>query len=268
MSRLNRLKFPIVFAAGLLIFLYACGTGTNSNMGTMEVRLHDAPIDSADEVNVHIERVEANRGQDPDGWMTISEPNQTYDLLKLSNGAYTVLGEADLEAGTYQQIRLILSQDNHSVVIDSVSHDMIVPSGTQTGVKLVVNAEIKEDITYVLLLDFDASRSVVEAGQNNPSVAYLLQPVISATNKAITGNISGTASPADAEPVAYAISGVDTVSTTVADTSSGEFKLIGLEAGTYTVSIKPRNDSYQTTNITDVEVVVDETNDLGTITLN
>lgn len=261
------LKIPFALIVGILFFSYGCGTDADSRFGTMEVRLHDAPIDSADAVNVFVERVEVNKQGDPDSWTTISEPAQSYNLLELTNGAYEVLGEAELEAGTYHQIRLILSEDNHSVVIDGETHDMIVPSGAQTGVKLQVNAEIEEDITYVLLLDFDASRSVVKAGQNNPSVSYLLQPVIRGTNEAVTGNIAGTVSPADAEPLVYAIAGSDTLSSTVADTSDGTFKLIGLEAGSYTVSVDPRNDGYQSADQPDVSVTVGETNDIGTITL-
>lgn len=268
MLKFKLLNIPFVLIAGVLLFSYGCGTETGSNFGTMEVRMHDAPIDSADAVNVHIERVEVNRQEDSEGWVTISEPGQSYNLLDLVNGAYEVLGEAELEAGNYHQIRLILAQSGHSIVINGETHEMIVPSGAQTGIKLVVNAEIEEDITYVLLLDFDASRSVVEAGQNNPAVSYLLKPVIRATNEAVTGNIAGTIEPAEAEPVVYAITDNDTLSSTVADTADGTFRLIGLEAGSYTVSVDPRNDSYQSFDQADVSVTVGETNDIGTITLS
>lgn len=262
------LRLPILLIAGMLLFITGCGTNSDTNMGSMEVRLHDAPIDSADAVNVNIERVEINREGSEEGWTTISEPQQTYNLLDLTNGAYAVLGDTTLEAGTYQQIRLILSDTGHNIVIDGKTYDMKVPSGPQTGVKLNVNAEIQEDITYTLLLDFDAGRSVVEAGQNNPAVSYLLKPVIRATNQAETGNISGTVSPADAEPEVFAIANGDTLSATIADTASGEFKLIGLEGGSYDVSIDPRNDAYQSAEQTGVTVTEGETNNIGTIELS
>lgn len=271
LQKLSSTSLALVLACSLIIT--GCdsggnGTGTDSGTGTMEVRMHDAPIDSADEVNVFIERVEVNREGSSDGWQTISEPQKSFNLLDLINGAYEVLGEAELETGTYQQIRLILSQDGHNVVIDGDIHEMMVPSGAQTGVKLNVNAEIKPDITYILLLDFDASRSVVKAGQNNPAVSYLLKPVVKATNQAITGNIGGTVSPAEAQPVIYAIADSDTLSSTIADTTDGTFKLIGLEEGSYTVSVNPRNDTYQPKDIADVSVTVDQTTDLGTIEVN
>jgi len=114
----------------------------------------------------------------------------------------------------------------------------------------------------VLLLDFDASRSVVEAGRSG---MYLLKPVIKATNEAVTGNIAGTVNPAAAEPVVYAIAGSDTVGSTIADTTSGDFRIIGLEAGSYTVAVNPRDTTYADKNVPDITVMVGETNNIGTV---
>ncbi|MDZ7807001.1 MAG: DUF4382 domain-containing protein [Gracilimonas sp.] len=161
----------------------------------------------------------------------------------------------------------MLSRDGHSVVTDGVVHDMFIPSGAETGIKLNVNAEIQPDITYTMLLDFDASRSVVVTGTEVSGENYILKPVIKATNQAITGNIEGTVSPADAKPVVYAIANGDTLSSTFADTTSGNFRLIGLEEGSYTVSVDPTNTNYIAKDTLGVTVTVDETNDIGTLEL-
>lgn len=258
---------PFALLIGLSILFTGCGTDSGSGSGTMTVEMTDAPIDSADAVNVFIERVEVNREGNSEGWVTLNEPQQEYNLLELTNGATTVIGSAELEAGTYPQIRLILSNDGHSVEVDGNIYEMFVPSGAQTGIKLNINAEIEEDIEYVLLLDFDASRSVVKAGQNDQR-PYILKPVIKATEKAITGNIEGTATPAEAEPMVYAIAGQDTLASTVADTSNGFFKLIGLEEGTYDVSVNPRNDGYSEKTVSDVEVTVGNTTDIETVDIS
>jgi len=260
-NKIANISFALLVVVAVLIS--GCDFGANSGKGTLEVRLHDNPGDF-DEVNVFVDRVEVNNAEDDTGWVVINEPNQSYDLLKLSNGAYEVLGTAELDAGLYNQIRLILSPGKSNVVVDSVEHDLFTPSGTQTGVKLNIHAEINEGIEYILLLDFDAERSVVKTGNGE----YLLKPVIRATNKAITGNISGTISPADAEPAVYAISGMDTLSSVYADTVDGYFQLVGLTEGMYDVFIEPRNEAYSDTTISDVSVTLGETNDLGTIELN
>ena len=250
-----------------LVLLASCGTDNDTSMGSLQIRMHDAPIDSADQVNVSVRQVEINENGSQDGWSVISSPDQTYNLLDLTNGAYEVLGDTTLPTGTYQQIRLVLNETGHSVVVDGQTYDMKVPSGSQTGVKLNVNAKIEENIEYVLLLDFDAGRSVVQAGNSQSDAKYLLQPVIRAKNEAVTGAIAGTVNPTEAQPVVYAIQNSDTLATTIADTSNGEFQLIGLDEGSYDVSVNPRNDDYQTSDTTGVQVTVGETNDLGTIEL-
>lgn len=252
-----------------MLFSTGCESmGNEADFGTLTVEMTDAPIDSADAVNVAIQRVEVHNQADNEGWVVLNEVNKTYNLLALVNGATTVLGSKELEAGTYNQIRLILAPDGHSIVIEGQEYSMMVPSGAQTGVKLNINAEIEPGIEYTMLLDFDASRSVVQAGQNNPAVKYLLKPVITATNKAVTGSISGTVNPVDAQPVVYALAESDTLATTIADTSSGKFRLIGLEEGTFTVIIDPRNEVYQSESVESVKVTVDETTEIGTIELN
>lgn len=268
MLKRKLLSLPFAIIAVLSLLFTGCGTGSNPGMGSMELRMYDAPIDSASAVNVKIKQVEVNKTGKSDGWQVINTPDKTYNLIDLANGAYTVLGDTTLEVGTYPQIRLVLSQSGHSVVVNGKTYDMKVPSGAQTGIKLDVNAEIKKDIKYVLLLDFDAARSVVKAGQGNSQVQYLLKPVIRAENKAVTGNIGGTISPTEAKPLVYAIADQDTLAATVADTTDGTFKLVGLEEGDYTVSFDPRNDNYQSKDSTGVSVTVGATNDLGTIKLS
>ncbi len=264
------LNIPFAIILVFSIILTGCGLGFDGdgNTGTMTVMMHDAPIDSADAVNVFIERVEVNNLEDEEGWTILGEPQQSYNLLELTNGALAELGTSELETGRYEQIRLILSENDNSIVVDGTEYDMIVPSGAQTGVKLDVDAEIEAGIEYVLLLDFDASRSVVKAGQNNPSVEYLLKPVIKATNMAITGNIGGTVNPVESRAVVYALADSDTLSSTIADTTDGSFLLVGLEEGTYDVSVDPRNDNYQPETVNDNTVTIGETNDIGEIELN
>jgi len=238
-------------------------SGTNIGTGTMLVKLHDAPVDY-DEVNISIERVEVNNTESANsGWTVISEPNEVYNILDLVNGEFEILANAELEVGTYKQIRLILN-DQNTVVIDGETFNLLVPSGVQTGVKLNIDAEIREGIQYTLLLDFDANRSIVKQGSTSQ---YALQPVIRATNEAITGNVSGTILPAEARAAVFAISDSDTVSTTFADLETGQFMLVGLPEGSYTVSVEAREDGFESALFSDVEVTLGETNNLGDIEL-
>lgn len=249
----------------LVLIIAGCDTAPQSETGTLEVRLVDAPIDSVSEVNIVIDSVQVNNTDNEEGWITISEPMQSYDLLKLTNGAYEVLGEVDLEPGTYEQIRLILNPEGNNLVFpDERVEDLFIPSGAQTGVKLNVNAEIEAGFTYTLILDFDASRSVVKAGNSGK---YLLKPVIKASNEATTGIVSGTVLPADAKSKVMAIVEEDTLTTTLADTTDGTYKLLGLDPGTYRISFEPRVEGYAETDTSGVEVTAGATTELGTTEL-
>lgn len=260
------LRYLLTSVFGLALFIAGCSTSPESGMGTLEVRLVDAPIDNAKEVNVAINSVQVNNSETDTGWVTISEPGETFNLLNLTNGAYAVLGEAELEAGTYEQIRLILDSDGNSIVFENGdTESLFVPSGAQSGLKLNVNAEIEPGFTYTLILDFNASKSVVKAGNSGK---YLLKPVIRATNMATTGKIAGTVLPAEARSQVHAIVGEDTLTTTFADTTDGTFELIGLEGGSYTVGFEPREEGFAGKDTTNIEVSVGETNDIGTVELD
>lgn len=262
-KQLRTLSLTVLTAA---LLFWGCDSTLDSGTegtGTMLVKLHDAPVDY-DEVNISIARVEVNNTEsEGEGWITISEPNEVYNILDLVNGEFEILANVELEAGTYKQIRLILTNEN-TVVIEGESYDLFVPSGVQTGVKLNIDAEIREGIEYTLLLDFDANRSVIQQGETNQ---YNLQPVIRATNEATTGNVSGTIMQAEARAAAFAISGSDTLSTTFADLESGEFMLIGLPEGSYTVSVEAREDGFESALFNGVEVTLGDTHNLGNVEL-
>lgn len=270
----NILTTIFVLLTTLALLFVSCDSNSSTDpdpdpeTGTLEVMLHDAPA-NYEQVNVFIETVEVNKGQTDEGWIEISTPQQSFDLLTLTNGATEALGSAELEVGTYQQIRLMLSSEGHSVVIDGTEHDMFVPSGDETGIKLNIDADIQSNMTYTLLLDFDAARSIVERGDTSGTgVEYLLKPVIRAYTEAETGNIAGTVEPVDAYAFIYAIAGSDTLSSTKADTTDGTFNLMGLGEGSYTISVDPTNEAYQISDTTGVAVTIGETNDIGTITLS
>lgn len=268
MNICRTIKKAGIMVIAVAMMMWGCestlDSGTDSGTGNMVVKLHDAPVDY-DEVNISIARVEVNNTEnEEEGWITISEPDETYNILDLVNGDFEVLADTELETGSYEQIRLILNDDN-SVVIDGEVFNLFVPSGQQTGVKLNIDAVIEEGFTYTLLLDFDANRSVVKRGVTSQ---YNLKPVIRATNEAVTGNITGSISPVEAKAAVFALSGSDTLSTTFADTTNGEFMLVGLEEGVYDVSVEPREEGYDSAILEDIEVNTGENTAAGEVELS
>src|SRR6185369_11083096 len=91
-------------------------------------------------------------------------------------------------------------------------------------------------VTYKLLLDFDAARSIVTTGSGK----YNLKPIIRTIVEAESGAIKGIASPVAATPAIYAIVGADTLGTAFADPITGKFLIKGLHEGTYKVTFAPK----------------------------
>lgn len=105
------------------------------------------------------------------GWVTLVDQVQSYDLLELQNGVTAALGNAEVPAGRYTQIRLIV--DSASVVVGGQTHDLAIPSGESTGLKLNYDFDMSSSGAYEIVLDFDAQASIKKAGPK-----YLLTPVV------------------------------------------------------------------------------------------
>lgn len=242
----------------LSLFWLACSN--NDQSARLEVRLTDAPGDY-EEVNIDIQGVEVHseQGNQTGGWKSLNVESGIYDLLELTNGLDTLIASAELPAGRISQIRLILG-DNNSVTVDGQETSINSPSGQQSGLKLNVQADLTEGITYKILLDFDAARSIVKSGDG-----YNLKPVIHALSEAASGAIKGIVDPISSSPAVFAIFEGDTVSSTYAN-ETGEFLLRGVPEGSYTVSFSPQ-DGYEPLQKENVIVTIGNVNDLGTVVI-
>jgi hypothetical protein len=105
-------------------------------------------------------------------WISLSDACHTYDLLALRNGISAELGLQALPAGSYGQIRLLLSEA--SIVVDGQTSPLSIPSGMQSGIKVGHGFELHAGSLTTLALDFDAARSIHEA----PGRGYIMRPVI------------------------------------------------------------------------------------------
>lgn len=252
--------------------LAACSVDGEQS-GKLRVSMTDAPA-AYDEVNIEVKQVLVHKDDDEDfddaesdstddgddddelrdeGWKVIYDGSMVINLLDYQNGKTLELGEAEVEAGTYEQIRLILGTNN-TVVVNGETHDLKVPSGQQSGYKIIINEELEADGFLDVLIDFDANQSVVVAGNSGQ---FILKPVLRVIEDDDTGAIEGTILPLEAEPVAYAIAGGDTVSTQT--DAEGFFRITGLPEGDYSLWIDATNEAYSDSLINDIEVEDDET---------
>lgn len=186
----------IIFMLFASFIIFSCGGGGGSNsgeVGTISMSLTDAMSNEFKAVYVTIEDVQVHNDVWEDGnWESVSAPNlpKTFNLYDLTNGVREEIGLADIEAGTYTQMRLIIATvpdngineldeahpfANYVIDTDDNYHDLKIPSGIQTGIKIVHGFNISNGQTTELLLDFNAEKSVIVAGNSGN---WLLKPTI------------------------------------------------------------------------------------------
>ncbi len=225
------------------------------------VSLTDAPGDYQ-QVNIDILDVQITPNELDSGFVSLLDVNAgIYDLLTLTNGFTATLSDAEIDTGYISQIRLILG-DNNTVMVDSSIHELKVPSGSQSGLKVKIDTSFSAGITYNILLDFDAATSVVSAGNSGK---YILKPVIRTIVSSTSGAISGVVSPAELSSV-HAILNLDTFSTFTS--SSGNYLIQGVPPGTYDVLVQPNDSSgYMDTTLNNIDVLLGETTVMDTVFL-
>lgn len=123
-----------------------------------------------DNIFLTVLSVQLRKVDDSVVWITVAEPNATFDFLELVDGITVELANVFVEPGRYTQLRLILAETNE-IVFDGTSNDLFVPSGTKTGVKLSADLTIEGDETLTATIIFDAATSIVSNQQD-----YLLRP--------------------------------------------------------------------------------------------
>jgi hypothetical protein len=242
-----------------------CGGGESAPdaaTGRLSLAVTDAPVDSASAVVVRFTAVELK----PEGreaiTLTLDSP-QSIDLLELAGGSSrALLSEREVPAGRYEWLRLIIEarQNENASYIDlqdGSRYPLFVPSGSESGLKLIRGFTVAQGSTSNFTIDFDLRKSVIAPPGQAPN--YLLKPVLRLVDNLQVGNIAGVVSPeligAACTPQVYVFSGAGVtpddldaagspdvdplVSVPVSlDTGTGDYRYRAtfLETGDYTIS--------------------------------
>ena len=257
---------PITLLLSLL-YIFSCSDNSTNvdpveQNGRLKVYLVDSPT-TLDSVIICVTSVEVHKsGNDStSGWFVINDSTRYFDLLLLTNGASAVLGDSSLSAGQYTQIRLIIGSGSY-VIDQGVRHELEVPSGSQTGLKLIHQFTVESGKLYELILDFNVDKSIIITGNGS----YKLKPTIRVIPMIISGSIAGQVLPLDAQPTIWTVYGTDTI-TTYTDLQ-GFFKLMALYQDNYDVNIVPADTMlYRDTTITGVQVLANQETDIGLVML-
>ena len=173
-----------------------CGGGGGGSGTMMNLSVGDAPVDGAEKVIVVFTGVELIPNSGNPVTINFAAP-RTIDLLNDSGTASARLFSQPIPPGDYGQIRLLVNADgdpgnSYIVLADGSMHGLLVPSGAQTGLKLVSGFSVPSSGVVDDTIDFDLRQAIVCPPGQAP--ACLLKPVERLVANNTVGNIQGQVS--------------------------------------------------------------------------
>ncbi len=187
----TRLLATTLLAGGILA-LAACNGSLGNGTGSLSLGVTDTPVDGAQSVVVAFTGVTL---QGPDGTRTITfGQEKTVDLVALQGtSSNALLAGTTVTAGHYQWVRLNLDLNKSYIVTGSgTRYPLTVPSGSQTGLKLVSGFTVAQGGQASYMIDFDLRKSLTMT-QTPSGTTYILNPALRLINEQQAGSITGSA---------------------------------------------------------------------------
>ncbi len=197
MNNNNTNKVRTILLSFMIMMLQGCGAGDTSmdagrggGAGMLTLSITDAAVDDATEVWVTFTGISI---QPADGETIVVPPDQaetrTINLLSLQGTrSETLLDDVVLPAGQYDWIRLHV--DSASITFtDGSVHELIIPSGSESGLKINTAFSVDSHQDARKTIDFDLRKSVVESGNTGK---YELRPTLRLIDDDLSGVISGS----------------------------------------------------------------------------
>lgn len=258
----------VAVVAVMASLIQGCGGGGDGSAvapeasGRLTLGVTDAPVDGATAVVVKFTAIEL-KPENGNAFSVDLRPAQSIDLLALAGGgSRPLLQDHAVPTGRYEWVRLIIEAgaNEPSSYIDLENggrFPLIVPSGSESGLKLIRGFTVAAGSASNFVIDFDLRKSVVAPPGQAPN--YLLKPVLRMVDNLQVGAIAGTVAAAligpACSPHVYIFAGAgvvpDDLDATVApdvdplisvpvtlDTNTGEYRYRAsfIEVGTYTAS--------------------------------
>ncbi|MBI5372044.1 MAG: DUF4382 domain-containing protein [Sphingobacteriales bacterium] len=246
-------------------------TGNPDKPHAVTIYLTDHQTPVFDSVFIDIRGLQVKLEDDSlpnDGWVTLAIHPGVYNILRFRNGLDTLFGTGTLPNARVKKVKLILGTQN-SVMENGQSFPLRVKDEDREVIANLdaSNFEITNNGQVLFWIDFDAGNSIqVDNSGSGNNNGYRLKSHIKIFTRSRSGSIEGKVLPFAADAIVKAVIGADTA-TAIPDHDDGEYKIVGLNAGTYTLLIDGQN-GYSDTTITNIVVVNREDTHVPLITLH
>jgi hypothetical protein len=204
----------------VLVALAGCGGGGDSDSGassdgngTLTLGLIDGPVEGAEQVVVAFTGIELKPDNGPpmDPIPMDESACDDFDsatgtcsinLLDLVGTDRRVVFSESLPSGHYQWVRLLVNAERNAmesylVTLDGRMCSLYIPSGSETGLKIVSGITVTANGVSDYTLDFDVRKSVTNPpGLSDPDAQctdnYVLKPAIRIVDSTEVGAIAGS----------------------------------------------------------------------------
>ncbi len=199
MKALSRSFSRTFFVLGLLGLVAGCGGSGGSGgekTGFIAIGITDAPVDIVSAVVVEFTGVTLKPASGDEIVVTFDTP-KSFDLLTLTGGLTAeLLQETEVPVGEYNWVRLAVNAEFDSV-FDSYAMtptgqvELLVPSGNNSGLKLVSGFTVMQNQSTNLVIDWDLRQALSDPlGQPG----FHLRPALRVTDLSAYGTLNGTVS--------------------------------------------------------------------------
>jgi hypothetical protein len=194
----TKTSFRMAMLTGAALILAGCGGDSKSGTGTLSMWMTDAPVDDAYAVVIAMTEFEFKPVDGQAFRVAVSEAGRELNLLAFTNGetALIIDGE-EVPAGDYEWLRIFFDEDASYVQLDEGGgqYPLFIPSGAQTGYKLVSGFTVPVNDSVEYILDFNVRQSLLAppglGGPLGEDQVYLLKPTVRIMNAAETGGVWG-----------------------------------------------------------------------------
>lgn len=200
-------------AAGLLAIAGCGGSGSSGDAtGFLSLGVSDGPIHDAEKVCITFDSLEFKPAGDEQSFTVELDPPEKVNLLDYQGAnAAPILENEELPAGDYEWVRLGVDASMGSnggagdtggdacdgeasyIVMDGGTvHNVVVPSGDQTGLKLVSGLTVPINGSIDATAEWDLMKSMTDPPGLDPDV--VLKPTIRLVNNVEVGTLAGVVS--------------------------------------------------------------------------
>jgi hypothetical protein len=186
--------FGLSFVAAGALALAACG-GSSDSSGVVSFSMTDAPVHDVDAVVISMTEFELKPASGESFRVPVEAAGRELNLLDFTNGESAKIIDAEaVPAGEYEWLRIFFDEGLSYVKVGDEQYSVFIPSGAQTGYKVVSGFTVPANGSVEYMLDFDVAKSLREPpgrGRLGEDRSFMLKPTVRIMDVSDTGGVTG-----------------------------------------------------------------------------